>query len=85
MQPQWLMMWSRGSAQLRGAVVDRGVEYIKEAGYNSVLAFNNAVDKPASVWARLYRRAGSARKLADVMEVTFKDVTPILEVESEAA
>jgi hypothetical protein len=65
--PQVLHLYHQGDAQSRRQLIDATVDFIRESGYISFRAIN-ATSKADSVWARLFSRAGAARRIGSIME-----------------
>lgn len=68
---QVLNFYNTGSSKARGDLVDAVVEITRAKGHMKVWAINQT-DRPDSVWARMFQRAGDASKVGSIMEVTFK-------------
>lgn len=62
---------SEGSSSLRGKSVDTILEFLQSKGHVKVYAIN-ATGRPDSVWARMFQRAGTSKKVGSIMELTFK-------------
>ena len=68
---QILHFYNSGSARLRGEVVDKLVEILRDRGHMKVWAINQT-GAPDSIWARMFRRAGSNRRVGSIMEVSLQ-------------
>lgn len=67
--PQVIALWAH-SPNARKAVIEAGVKYVQEAGYNKVRAVNET-GRPDGVAARLYN-VGEARTVGSMMEFTLR-------------
>ena len=65
--PQALVMYNEGPAAVKNAVLDAVVDFVKQAGYTTYWALNRT-GRDDAVWARAFRRAGDATKIASVMQ-----------------
>lgn len=68
--PQLVQFHNEGGTKLRAAMVDASVAVARALGHTCILAVN-VTGHPPSVWARLFRRAGPAEKVGDIMRVQF--------------
>lgn len=71
LRAQILHFHNEGDAALRAELVDACVEFARQRNHLEIWAIN-ATEKAASVWARMFRRAGTATKVGDIMRVEFK-------------
>lgn len=65
---QIVQFYNDGSTKLRRHLVDQIVEVLKSAGHDKVWAINQT-GAPDSIWARMFRRAGEAKRVGSIMEV----------------
>lgn len=70
--PQILHFYNGGSVALRKKLLKTMSGVVKAMGYTKVWGVN-ATDKPDSVWARLWEKTATARRLGGLMELTLKD------------
>lgn len=60
-----VMIYNEGSKKLAGQLIDRGVEWTRNSGYNEVVVMNGS-RAPDEIWLRAFRRAGTMHRLGSV-------------------
>lgn len=71
LRAQILHFYNEGDSALRSELVEASVEFARSKGHIEIWAIN-ATERPASVWARMFRKAGTATKVGDIMRVELK-------------
>ncbi len=64
--------YSVGSSETRNMMIDAVVDWVKENGYNKVLA-SNFTKRPDCLWKRLFRRAGKLEKVGSIYTFELKE------------